>query len=483
MRTGLLISGMCVLCLSAVITRAAEPSVADLAAGLKSGDESARLSAIDGLGQMGDKAAEAVPALTALLKDASPAVRAHAAKALGEIGTKAKPAVPELAKLISDPDETVRQKAIGAIRNIRPGPQVGIPLFVKVMDDKDPAVRIRAMRAMAAAGKEAVPFLIQALKNEQAAYWACLVLNQIGPDAQEAAPALIPLLSDKRPQIRREAILALAEIGKPAAQAIPQLVKALDDELDRMPAIYAIGRIGVATGEGEKKIRAYADSQDKFLGAVSILTLARLHPEDKQLVRTATERLFEGLKSDDEAVRKASAKGLAELRPGPEIALPIMEKALANADEKVVHGALDALAGLGPAAVPKLIEALKHENIRPYVVNILGKQGPAAKPAVEALIKLIDDKNPDVQHETLIALARIGPAAKAAVPALIKILRQTEIEPSIRCAATYALGSIGPDAKEAAAEIAKNLNDKDETLAALSAWAMANIQGKDKAPK
>ncbi len=290
-------------------------------------------------------------------------------------------------------------------------------------------------------------------------------------------PALTELLGDKRPHVRREAILALAEIGKPAAPAVPQLVTAMDNELDRPAAVYALGRIGVASVDGEKKIRQYVNSPDKMLAELSIWTLARLHPDDKQLARDATEALFEGLKSDDPGVRKASAKALAELRPGPEITLPIMEKAFAGADEKVVHGALDTLAGLGPAAVPKLIEALKYESVRPYVVYMLGQNGPAAKPAVDALVKLIDDKNPDVQHEALIALAKIGPDAKAAVPVLVKTLEQNE--GSVCCAGTYALGSIGPDAKEASAAIAKNLDSNDETLAMLSAWALANIQAKD----
>ena len=426
MRTGVLTGGVCALCLSAVVSMAAEPSVADLIAELKSGDETARLAAIDGLGQKGEQAADAVPALAALLKDPSPAVRAHAVKSLGKIGAKAKPAVPELALLISDKDETVRRMVVGALRKIHPSPQVSVPLFVKVMEDADPAVRIRAMRALAASGKDAVPFMIEALKNEKAAYWAALVLNQIGPEAQDAVPALIGLLDDKRPYVRREVMLALAEIGKPAAPAVPQLVKAMDNELRPPAAVYAIGRIGVASDEWEKKIRQYIDSQDMILGEVSIWTLARLHPEDKQLARDATEQLFKGLKSDDPAVRKASARALDELRPGPEITLPIMEKAFAGADEKVIHGALDAMAGLGPAAVPKLIDALKYESVRPYVVNILGQHGAAAKPAVDALAKLTEDKNPDVQHEALIALAKIGPDAKAAVPILVKTLEQNE---------------------------------------------------------
>jgi HEAT repeat protein len=483
MRTGVFGGIIYVLCLSAFVSVAAEPSVSNLTAELKSPDDMVRLAAIDALGQKREQAADSVSALIAFLKDPSPVVRAHAVKSLGQIGAKTRSGavqsmiVPELTPLISDTDETVRRMVVSALYKIHPSPQVSIPIFVKVMEDPDPAVRIRAMRALTASGKEAVPFMIEALKNEKAAYWAALVLNRIGPEAQDAVPALTELLGDKRPQVRREAVLALAEIGNSAAPAVPLLVKAMDNEIDRPAAVYALGRIGAPTVEGEKKISLYLDSPDKFLAELSIWALARLHPEDKQLAHDAAEALFEGLKSDDPGVRKASARALAELKLGPEIALPIMGKTFAGADENAIHGALDALAGLGPAAVPQLIESLKYESIRPYVVYMLGQNGPAAKPAVDALAKLIGDNNPDVQHEALIALAKIGPNAKTAVPILIKTLEQ--YQGSVCCAGTYALGSIGPDAKEASAAIAKNLDSNDETLAMLSAWALANIQGKD----
>ncbi len=469
MRVKFLIGCCCALWLACVAARAEEDSLDldKLVAASQAGDESSRLQAIDQIGLRGEKAVKALPALAALLKDPSPAVRAHAVKSLGEIGPKAKPAVPALAELISDKDDAVRRHAVEALRSIRPGPAVGIPLFIKIMEDPDPTVRMRALHALGQAGKEAVPFLTEALKDEKAAYWACIALNRIGPEAEDAVPALSKLLQDKNPQIRREALLALAEIGKPAAPAIPQIVQAIADNIDRTTAIYALGRIGITSADAEKQVRQYTNSPDKFLATISIWTLARLHPEDKQLVREATERLFEGMKSDDVRLRALCVRGLVVLRPGPEISLPVMEKAFAGADEKVIHGALNALAGLGPAAVPKLIEALKYESARPYVIYILGQNGAAAKPAVEALAKYIDDKKPHVQHEALIALAKIGPAANAAVPTLIKAMEHNE--GSICCAITYALGSIGTDAKEAAPILEKNLESTDETLALLSA--------------
>ena len=56
------------LALGGASLRAGEASVAELIGGLKSSDESARLQAIDRLGALGDKAAEAVAPLTELLQ-------------------------------------------------------------------------------------------------------------------------------------------------------------------------------------------------------------------------------------------------------------------------------------------------------------------------------------------------------------------------------------------------------------------------------
>ncbi len=168
---------------------------------LTSADESVRLQAIDQLGARGEKAAEAVAPLTELLKDSSVEVRAHAARSLGEIVVPAKPAVAALAQLVKDPDETVRRQAVRAVMAIRPGPQITVPLAVDLLEDSDPGVRIRILHAVADAGPKAVPALIVALKNEKAAYWACLVLREIGPAAKDAVPALVEKLQDPRPEI------------------------------------------------------------------------------------------------------------------------------------------------------------------------------------------------------------------------------------------------------------------------------------------
>jgi HEAT repeat protein len=71
--------------------------------------------------------------------------------------------------------------------------------------------------------------------------------------------------------------------------------------------------------------------------------------------------------------------------------------------------------------------------------------GPAAAPAVPALIKALDDPEPTVRFPVLVALGEIGPPAKAAVSKL-KQMMDEEINDEIAAAARRALKRIEPEA-------------------------------------
>jgi HEAT repeat protein len=421
---------------------AAEPSVKELLDALKSTDAATRLNAIDQLGAQGAKAAEAVPALAELLKDDS---------------------------------ATVRRRAVQALLAIRPGPKVMLPLFIQLMEDSDPGVRMRILNATAEAGEAAVPGLINALKNEKTAYWACIVLHEIGPNAKEAVPALVEKLKDPRPDIRREAVLALGAINEAALPVLPQIAAVLDDkDTDpRTAATFVLGELKQIPADAEAKIRKNAKSDDRFLSTVSLWTLARIHPEDKELRRQTTEQLFERLKDTDPHVGSMAARALASLPPAPEITLPLWEKSMKNADAATLRNALDALATLGAPAVPRLIEFLDRKEIRVNAIFILGQIGPEAAPAIGALSKLIADDDRNVATEAVLALGKIGPAAKAAVPALIESL-QKENCPNAH-AVIFTLGKIGPDAAAAEPLILKAMLGEDHSLASIGAWALTQL--------
>jgi HEAT repeat protein len=469
LKTGLLLG----ILSCSLASSAAEVDVSGLINSLRSPTESVRLEAIDRLGRAGPEAAEAVGALTRLLEDESAMVRAHAAQALGHVGAPAKPSVQALASLITDEDGHVRRAAVQAIADIRPGPEVGVPIIVKVLEDADPAARIRALNALAEQGKEAVTPLTEALEKEQAVYWACLVLSEIGPDAEDAVPALIKVLDDKRPGVRREAILALAAIGEASAPARDALVEALDCEINNVVATYALGKIGAVPPAAEKKIAKNARGDDGVLAAVSLWALARLHPDDAALERRSVRRLAEFLKSDDPRQREAAARALIELDPDPQIARPVIKKVMDGASPEVLNAAMDAMAGLGEKVLPRMIEALEAPEVRARAAAIIARIGAKAKRAVPALVDALADPDPQTRNEILFALAAIGPDAKAAVPAVTKALSDADM--NVRYAACYALGSIGPAAKSAKAALQRNLASPDEFLSVSSAWALARI--------
>jgi HEAT repeat protein len=460
---------------------AAESSLKEMIGALKSADESARIAAIDRLAAQGEKAADAVKPLSALLGDKSTAVRAHAAMALGQIGVPSKSAAPALVALLKDSDDTVRRQAVKALVAIRPGPQVMLPLFVKIMENADPAVQMRILHAVSEAREAAVPGLINALKNDKVAYWACIVLRDIGPAAKQAVPALIETLKNPRPDVRREAVLALGAMNDAAEPATAQIAEMLSDEHAQTAATFVLGQLGKIPAEAEKKIRENAKSDDKTLATVSLWALTRVHPEDKELRREATEKIVENLKDKDPFVRVSAARALAALPPAPEITLPIMEKMLKDADATTAQYALDALATLGPKAVPRLIELLQHKDLRVQVVYVLGQIGPGAAPAVDALAKLVGDKDVQLSTEAVLALGKIGPDAKSAVPALMKALEQENC-PNAH-AIIYTLGRIGPNAASAEPLLLKAMKSEDRSLAVVSAWTFTKIGPHSDKPK
>lgn len=451
------------------------PPAALAGKGSNSDQDAGKVKALDELAARGEEAADSRMRIEALLKDKSARVRAHAALALGSIGPKAKDSVTALAELLKDKDSTVRRTALWALRAIRPGSKVMIPLCVKLLEDADPAIRARILNVIAEIGVEAVPVLVKGLEDEKFAFWALLILRDIGPAAKDAIPAVAEKLKDKRPEIRREAVLTLGAFGEAAAPAVPQIAALLGDSHATAAATFVLGELRQIPKEAEATVRANAKSDDQLLSTTSLWALARSHPEDKELRRETTEKLVSRLKDKNRFVRVAAARALAALPPAPEITTPIWEKALKDADEATMRHAMDAMAALGAPGVPRLIEILKHEDLRFDVVCALGRIGPAAAAATGQLAALVEDNSSRVSHEAIIALGNIGPGAKDSVPALVKALEQADDRDLNFAAIAFALGKIGPGSAAAEPPLLKQLESKDDNVRLLSAWALSQI--------
>ncbi|GEM_PF-605545 len=133
--------------------------------------------------------------------------------------------------------------------------------------------------------------------------------------------------------------------------------------------------------------------------------------------------LIKGLQSHDAIVRTLSARGLAKIGPGAKDATEILAKAMiAEKDGNTASEIAGAIGKVGPPPaklVPAVLAALKERgNLKE--VNYRDAMVALGPPAVPALITAMESPDRDVQHGAIESLGRIGPGAKSAVDALVR---------------------------------------------------------------
>lgn len=452
-----------------------------LVAALSDSDEEIVWHAARALGAIGEGAAVAVPKLVSALDDERVKVRAYAAYALGRIGKPAMPATDKLIELAFDKDAVVRRSAIRALRVIDPPQEKTLPLVIKILQQGEMSVILPALHSLAEQGKEAVPRLRSVLKHEEAQYWACLVLAEIGPDAVEAVPEIQEVLKSKSPDVRLEGLVALGEIGPGAKDAVPAVIALSEsDEFKhvRYAAVYALGKIG-GDGAATASLRKGMKSDDEFLKTISAWALARTNPTNKELVAEAVGLIVNAFQSDDVHVRQAAARAMVEFDVDREIVAPLLVKALEDKDPTVVANALAALASFGPKALSHIDDALANKSLRHYAVRLVAQLGSEADVAVPALIDALGkqtDSPEDLEftREAQFALSAIGPGAKDAIPTLVKSL--SSANEGVAASAAYALGKIGADARAAVPALVRAEASESVIVQAASVFALWQIQ-------
>ena len=459
----------------------AATDVSTLITSLGSANDDEVESAIEKISNLGPKGAPAVPALVRLLRNQNPHIRAHAAIALGRMRKAAIPAVLVLAKMVTDPDASVRHAALDALAEIEPGKKMVVPLLLKALRDKDSTVVKRAVHALAERGKDIVPAMIEALKDDRTEFYALLVLHEIGPDAKDAVPAICNVLHEaNEPYQRQEAAMTLGMIGPGAASAVPDLIRLLDDpEIGvQHAAVFALGMIGPPAAPAAESIREHLDSDDPFFWVAGAWALAKIFPENENIKKTTARFLAQMITNPDHHVRRIAAQGLLDLSPGEQITLPALEAALASTDDGVVNDTLIAINGLGDDAVPVLIKALDYPAARANVAELIQQLGPTAASVTPALLRAYQDES-DIETRTglLFALAEVGPQGKEVIDLAIKGCDDND--EGIRYASFYILGQIGPEAMAATDALKSHLDDEDQYYAATAAWALARIDEDD----
>jgi len=179
--------------------------------------------------------------------------------------------------------------------------------------------------------------------------------------------------------------------------------------------------------------------------------------------------IVQALKSGKPGERVIAAEMLGDLGPKAEAAIPALAGVIRDTlhpvpippwsqrtwtrDERAAHFLLeatwDALARVGPKAVPAYIDLLAHRDaeVRGRAAAALTALGPLAADAVPALIKRLGEgENQWVFLNAIEALAAIGPKAEAAIPALIQaVLDPRATVPEFKLGASDGRGPLWPE--------------------------------------
>lgn len=415
-----------------------------------------------------DKVAAAVKDLTSPSADR----RFAAVQVLNELGPMASAAVSALIDALNDNELSVREQASWTLGKIG---KAAVPALIQALRDKHPHVRgyaARALGVMRSEANEAIPTLIESLKEEEdgkAVADLHLTLTWLGKSVLQPSMAL---LSDPNARTRCRGASVLGSlannIGADASAAVPLLIARLKDRDQRVQAVAAsaLGHFG-------------------------------------DLAKGAVPHLLVLWKDNDEKMLATLQGAFGGIGPASKPAVPLILERAKNRGKKPRFRVMYDLEGIGPGAseaVPWLIMIIdnleqdypgkdrsEQASIAQQAARTLGAIGPEAKPAIPALNKLLTHSWDTVRVAAALALIKIEPKnCDHLVPILVEIL---PIQPAglegwpERRDAARALGELGPRAKSALPALRKMLREEKAASKQLSGLNFEAIEAAEKAIK
>jgi len=359
-------------------------------------EEEVQDAAVSGLGSVGgEEAARALlPHAAKLDRDMQPERYDHAVAALRETGL-----TTALAEALHQGAAPVSAVALDVLAGL-PGPE-SAALLMDAFDGLPRERQAMAAKALAGiAGPEAEDFFLALLSCDDEALLLEAVSFLGGKMRLAAAgPRLFALLTHPSDAVKEAALDACVAIGGPELDARFRALFGSDDPVDRLMAMYALGKMGVrdhmdilhvALADEVPDVRKIAlETLSGTCGQEGILSLivSRLEDENRD-VRLVVVELLGGCTSDK--------------------VYPYLERALADPDDWVRIRAMEALAMRGETrAVPRLLELTKDQSklVALKAVETLGQLG--GPEASQALLGLSSCDDPELAEAAEAAIARL----------------------------------------------------------------------------
>jgi len=326
----------------------AQGEMEKLTSRVKEGGKGGYKAAVE-LGRFGPNAASAIPDLIKALESDDRYLPRGASSALAKIG---KVAVPDLIKALKHEKNKVRAYAAKALGIIKPVPQEAVgPMLKLITVDKDHSTlgavqqAVISLYRMRPLGREHLEGLIGAIESENqfARGFSASNLGELGPVAAQAAPKLLPLLSDQGVNTRWTTAWALGEIGVASKEVIAALVAAFGDS-DIRPRIHACIALSKLCKEAHPDIIKALGHESSNVRWCAAETLARIGPGSKGAVGA----LVRQLKDSEARVRKMAANALGRIGPKAEDAVSVLITTLSDSDWHVRWSAVKALGNIAP---------------------------------------------------------------------------------------------------------------------------------------
>ncbi|MGB6044319.1 MAG: HEAT repeat domain-containing protein [Pirellulales bacterium] len=209
-------------------------AVAKWVALMENEDPGARRRAAYALGQLGPAAAPAVAALSNALSDRHLEVRWYALDALGRIGPKAEEALSAIVAALQDSqnDKNVRVAAARSLGRIGPPARTALPALRDAQNGDEAEARVAAAVAIwrIDGADAAINVLGTELgsNNRVGSFAAAMALLELGADASPAAPALTEALGHREPDVRRAAARTLGQWGMSALPGLRDAIGAAE---------------------------------------------------------------------------------------------------------------------------------------------------------------------------------------------------------------------------------------------------------------
>jgi HEAT repeat protein len=384
------------------LSRIENPAVGPLVAALRDDNGRVREKAANALIEIGGIGV--TQAFIVALTDRNPYTREIAAGALGRIGDNC--ATKILVAALNDTNWTVRENAAEALGLI--GDSYAIKPLITVLEDEDSDVRLKAAEALDSLGwqpgNEAEKRLYFIAKKD----WdECLKLDGV------TVKALTRVLSDKNPQVRKEATETLVKIGD--LDTLHALILSLENNNSdiRKEAAETLGNIGHS--EAVKPLIGLLDDLNPDVRKAAADSLVKIGGLNTM------QQLIIALQDRNSYVRESAAEILGKIS-NP--ALDPLMYALWESNWEVRIEAAKALGKLrNGRAVNSLIAVLNYEgrDTRSGITKDSGEiTSSLAKPFTTAVVT----QDIRLRIEVIKALGQIGD--QRAIPALIRELQRWE---------------------------------------------------------